>query len=341
MLAKTAFSRISLEKEKHMHRRRMTRSAFALLATMMVGHAAEAAEKVIYLLPAPVFFPAFGPWTVAKQRGYYAAAGIDVDFEQAKGGADVAKQVGAGNALVGGALGDTPIIVRGNGVPVKSIALLGGGGMMELAVLADSPIKAPVDLKGKTIAVMAYQDTTYYALLGVLATVGLTKNDVNAQAVGPTNIWKLMLAKQADAGALVPDWIVDLQSAGATLRVMPATDYFPSMAQAIVASDQVIKEKPELLRKLVAATLHGMKDIVADPEGAAHDFAKVNPESAGQDAKIAEVFKLYVKYNSGGQSVPGEMDAKRLAKLQDFYLQQGIIEHASPVDDLYTNDLIR
>jgi NitT/TauT family transport system substrate-binding protein len=330
-----------LRKEKNMHKRSITGLAIALVAAMAAGGAAEAAEKVTYLLPAPVFFPAFGPWTVAKQRGYYAAAGIDVDFQQAKGGADVAKQVGAGNAIVGGALGDTPIIVRGNGVPVKSIAVMGGGGMMELAVLADSPIKTPSDLKGKTIAVMAYQDTTYYALLGVLATANLTKNDVNAQAVGPTNIWKLLLAKQADAGALVPDWIVDLQSAGATLRIMPATDYFPSMAQAVLASDQVIKEKPDLLRKLVAATLHGMKDIVDDPVASARDFAKVNPESAGQEAKIAEVFKLYVKYNYGGQSVPGEMDEKRLAKLQDFYLQQGIIEKASPVADLYTNDLIR
>jgi len=330
-----------LRKGKNMQKWRMAAWSLILIAAMVAGSAAQAAEKVIYLLPAPVFFPAFGPWTVAKQRGYYAAAGLDVDFEQAKGGADVAKQVGAGNAIVGGALGDTPIIVRANGVPVKSIALMGGGGMMEVGVLADSPIKTPADLKGKTIAVMAYQDTTYYALLGVLATAGLTKNDVNAQAVGPTNIWKLVLAKQADAGALVPDWIVDLQSAGANLRIMPATDYFPSMAQAVLASDQVIKEKPELLKKLVAATLHGMKDIVDDPVGSAKDFAKVNPESAGQEAKIAEVFKLYVKYNYGGQAVPGEMDAKRLAKLQDFYLQQGIIEKASPVEDLYTNDLIR
>jgi len=208
-------------------------------------------------------------------------------------------------------------------------------------VLDDSPIKTPKDLKGKTVAVMAYQDTTYYALLGMLASVGLTKNDVNAQAVGPTNIWKLMLAKQADAGALVPDWIVDLQSAGAKVRVMPATDYFPSMAQTIVASDEVIKEKPELLKKLVAATLHGMKDIIADPEGAARDFVKANPESAGQEAKTAEVFKLYVKYNYGGQKVPGEIDPDRLAKLQDFYLKQGIIEHATPVNELYTNEFVK
>ncbi len=34
------------------------------------------------------------------------------------------------------------------------------------------------------------------------------------------------------------------------------------------------------------------------------------------------------------------MDAKRLASLQDFYLKQGIIENATPVKDLYTNQFV-
>ena len=56
---------------------------------------------------------------------------------------------------------------------------------MQLVVRADSGIKKPADLKGKTISVMSFQDTTYYALLGLLASAGLTQNDVNIQAVGP------------------------------------------------------------------------------------------------------------------------------------------------------------
>src|SRR5271154_1892108 len=89
-------------------------AALALVALRPAG----AAEKITYLLPAPAFLPAFGPWMLAKQRGYFAQEGLDVDFQAAQGGADAAKQVGAGNAVIGGAIGDTPIIVRANGVPV-------------------------------------------------------------------------------------------------------------------------------------------------------------------------------------------------------------------------------
>ncbi|HUK61524.1 MAG TPA: ABC transporter substrate-binding protein [Stellaceae bacterium] len=312
----------------------------ASLLAMALALPAHAAEKVTYLLPAPAFLPAFGPWMLAKERGYFSAEGLDVDFQAAQGGADSAKQVGAGNAVIGGAIGDTPIIVRANGVPVKAVALLGGGGLMQLVMKEDSPIKGPQDLKGKTVTVLSYQDTTYYALLGMLAKVGLTKNDVNIQSAGATNVWKLFVAGQADAMASVPDWEVDATEAGAKIRVIQADQYFHSMAQVVVASDDVIKTKPDLIKKLVAATIHGVKDIMADPEGSARDYVKAVPQRQGQERQMARVFELYDKYVYPGQAKLGVMDEARLAELQDFYLKQGIIEKATPVKELYTNQFV-
>ncbi len=319
---------------------RRTALVAAFLATGLAVGSAQAAEKVTYLLPAPAFLPAFGPWMLAKQRGYFAAEGLDVDFQAAQGGADAAKQVGAGNAVIGGAIGDTPIIVRANGVPVKAVALLGGGGLMQLVLKEDSPIKGPQDLRGKTVTVLSYQDTTYYALLGMLAKVGLTKNDVNIQSAGATNVWKLFVAGQADAMASVPDWEVDATEAGAKIKVIAADQYFHSMAQVVVASDDTIKQKPDLIRKLVAATIHGVKDIMADPEGAARDYVKAVPQRQGQERQMARVFQLYDQYVYPGQAKLGVMDEARLAQLQDFYLKEGIIEKATPVKELYTNQFV-
>ncbi len=310
-------------------------------AALFAAPAAEAGEAVTYLLPAPTFLPAFGPWMLAQQRGYYAKEGLEVSFEVAKGGADVAKQVGVGNAVIGGALGDTPIIVRANGVPVREVAVLGGGGLMQLVLHADAPIRRPADLKGRTVTVSAFQETTYYALLGMLAKDGLSKNDVNIQAAGPVNIWKLFLAGQADAMAAVPDWIVDVTHAGAKVRVIPSSEYFQSMAQAILASDTVIKTKPELIRRLVRATLHGMTDIMKDPVAAAADYVKAVPQRAGQEAQMAEVFQLYNKYVYPGQARVGGVDEKRLTALEKFYVAQGIVERATPIADLYTNEFVR
>lgn len=315
----------------------------ALLAAVVAGapRSASALERVTYLLPAPIFLPAFGPWIMARQRGYYAAEGLDINFETARGGADVAKQVGVGNAVVGGAMGDTSIIVRGNGVPVRSVAVLGGQGLTQLVFYSDSGIKGPADLKGKTVNVSGYQETTYYATLGMLAAVGLTKNDVNIQAVGVANIWKFFLAHKADAMAGVPDYIAEVERAGAKITVVPSSQYFQSMGQAILASDQTIKERPELVRKLVRATLRGMKDIIDDPAGAAADYVKAVPDRQGQEKHVQRVFELYKQYVYGGQRILGEMNRDQLLKLQDFYVKQGIAQSATPVDELFTNEFVQ
>src|SRR5436305_228297 len=148
---------------------RLALAGLGLAAGLMGGAASAAAEDITYLLPAPLSLPAFGPFVLAQQRGYFKAEGLNVTFQVGKGGVDVAKQVGAGNAVIGGGIGDTSIIVRPNGVPVRSVALLGGGALMQLVLDKDKGLTTVKDLKGKTVTVLAYQDTTYFALLGMLA----------------------------------------------------------------------------------------------------------------------------------------------------------------------------
>ena len=315
----------------------------ALLAALFVlapAAVAGAAEKVTYLLPAPAFLPAFGPWMLAQGKGYYAEEGLEVEFKTARGGVDVAKQVGAGNAVIGGGIGDTSLIVRANGIPVKAVAVLGGGSLMILATDQEAGIDRIEDLKGRTVTTMAYQDTTFYALLGMMASVGLTRNDIDAQAAGPANTWKLFIAGEADAMAAVPDWIAIAAAQGKKMNLFPADAHFRSMAQAILAADDVIAGQPELIGKLVRATLRGMKDIMADPEQAARDYVKAVPQHEGKEKAMEAVFRLYNQYVYPGQETLGAMDADRLAALQDFYVGQDIVREKVPVEDLYTNRFV-
>ena len=190
-------------------------------------------QEITYLLPAPAVLPAFGPWMLAQAKGYYAAEGLKVTFVAGRGGVDVAKQVGAGNAVIGGAIGDTPIIARGQGIPIKAVAVLGAGSLMQLVSHDDAKIESPRELKGKTVTTIAYTDTTYYALLGMMSKSSLNKVDVDIQAAGPAGVWQQFAAKKAVAMAAVPDWTVSAMDAGAKVSILPADVYFKSMAQAI------------------------------------------------------------------------------------------------------------
>ena len=316
--------------------------AGSLLAPLLpIMAPAQAAESVTYLFPAPPVLPAFGPIQLAKGKGYFTEAGLDVSFAVGRGGVDVAKQVGAGNALIGGIVADGPIMVRQNGVPIKIVAVFGGQGFMQLVVREDSGITKPADLKGKTITVMSYQDTTFYALLGLLASVGLSQDDVDIQSAGPTGVWELVAAGKSVGMAGVPDWIPPIQAAGVKVRIIPSDEYFPHMAQGIGVSDQVIKEKPELVRAVVKAALRGMKDIMDDPDRSAEEFVKFVPDWKGKEGAVKATFAYYDKFVYPGQKVLGEVNPERLAKLQDFYLAKGLIQRKSPLDDLYTNAFVK
>ncbi|MGC2588633.1 MAG: ABC transporter substrate-binding protein [Pseudolabrys sp.] len=302
---------------------------------------AFALEDVTYLFPAPPILPAFGPIQLAKGKGYFEANGLNVRFAVGRGGVDVATQVGAGNAPLGGIVADGPIVVRQNGVPIKVVAVFGGKGFMQLVVRDDSGISKPADLKGKTITVMSYQDTTYYALLGLLASVGLSKDDVDIQSAGPTGVWESVATGKSVGMAGVPDWIPPVEAAGVKVKILPSDQFFPHMAQGIGASDKTIKENPELIRKFVTAALHGMKDIMDDPDKAADDFVKFVPEWKGKEAAVKAAFKYYALLVYPGQKQLGEVSVERLTQLQDFYLAKGIIKKKSPVDELYTNAFLK
>ncbi len=311
----------------------------AVVALAAPAHAAE--QKLTYMLPAPSTLPAFAPWMVAQGAGYYAQEGLKVTFISGQGGVDVAKQVGAGNVPMGGAIGDTPIIVRANGIPVKDVAILGHGSLMLLAVRADEGIHDAAQLKGKTVSVMSYVDTTYYSLLGWLKKAGLSKGDVSIQAAGPVGVWQALVSKRANAMAAVPEWVVLARASGAPVKVLPPGQGFQSMAQSIIASDAIIRNDPALVQHFVSATLRGMELIMSDPDKAVADYVKVVPSYAGKQAMLRQIFAMYTKYVYVTPGNAGAIDPSRLQAIENFYVQQGIVSHAVPLHELYTNQFIK
>jgi NitT/TauT family transport system substrate-binding protein len=113
-----------------------------------------------------------------------------------------------------------------------------------------------------------------------------------------------------------------VQAAGVKVKVIPTDEFFPHMAQAIGVSDQVLKEKPELVGKFVHAALRGMKDIMDDPNKAADAFVEYVPEWKGKEGAVKAAFNYYATLVYPGQKRLGEVDVQRLANLQDFYLER-------------------
>jgi NitT/TauT family transport system substrate-binding protein len=318
------------------------RSIVTAIGLTALSSAAMAAEKVTYLFPAPDFLPSFAAFKLAMAKGYYTDEGLDVTFQVGKGGADVAKQVGVGNADLGGGIGDTAIIVRANGIPVRGVAVLGSKALTQIYWRKDAGISGLADLKGKSIGVLAFQDTTYYNLLAALASVGLNKGDVDGQAVGPGGIIKLMISGDIQAFSGVPEWAGAIRGAGVELEMLPINDIFPAMAQAIIASDKIIAERPEVVQGFVRATIKGYLDIINDPAQASVDYVKAVPQHEGKEKIMEGIMRGYISlvYGTDVENF-GKFDEARLKAVQDFYVEHEIVREAVPIADTYTNDFVQ
>ncbi|HTV35306.1 MAG TPA: ABC transporter substrate-binding protein [Xanthobacteraceae bacterium] len=315
----------------------------ALVATTAVRRSLAAPEEITYLFPAPPSLPAFMPIHIAAKRGYYAANNVAVKFETGHGGADVAQQVGAGNAVLGGGLGDTAMIVRPNGLPVRGVALLGSHPLFQLVTRKESNIKSLADLRGKKLGVIGYQDTSYYTLLAVLAATKLKRDDLQIQSVGPAGVTQLMIAKSLDGIMAVPEWSYAIEQAGIALDYFSVEQIFPSMPQALLSSDGAIKQRPAAVGGFVKAVLHAVHDCIADPASAARDFVAQVPQHAGKEADMENILRRYVTlvYATKPPSALGSFDAARLKTVEQFYLESKIIQTAVPVADLYTNQFVQ
>ncbi len=317
-----------------------------LLAAPAIGKTitgrALGAEPVSYLYPAPPFLPAFVPHQLADKRGYFAANGLAMSFNVGKGGADVAKQVAVGNADLGGGVGETSMIVRANGLPVRGVALLGGRPLFHVAARKAVNIEKSKDLSGKKIGVIAFQDTSYYTLLGMLAALGIHKEDVQIQAVGAAGVTQLMIAGALDAIVAVPEWSVAIENAGVPLDYYPIDKIVPSMAQAVLTSDALTRNRPQVIKAFVGALLHALHDCMANPAAAAKDFVAAVPQQAGKEAEIESIIRRYVRdvYPTDPPGSLGKFDPDRLARIEKSYLAKGVIHTAVPVQDLYSNDFV-
>jgi len=127
----------------------------ALAGTMLAGPAAQAADKVTLQLKW-VTQAQFGGYYVAKDKGFYKDAGIDIVIKP--GGPDLAppQVIAGGGADVIVEWMPAALASREKGVPLVNIAQPFKRSGMMLTCRAETGIKTPADFPGKTLGVWFY-----------------------------------------------------------------------------------------------------------------------------------------------------------------------------------------
>jgi NitT/TauT family transport system substrate-binding protein len=215
----------------------------------------------------------FAGFYVAKEKGYYDAAGLDVSIQP--GGPDFpAIQMVAGGGEQFGVTGaDQILIARSKGVPVVAIAVIYRENPFVLFALKKSGLTKASQFAGKNIGLKigGSEELIYRA---VLARAGVDKKSLHETPVkfdltplltGQVDVWP---------GYLINE-VIAAQEKGFEVSIIRPADYGVAMyADTLFTTERMLKEKPDVVRKFVAATVQGWSDALADAEGAARTTVK-------------------------------------------------------------------
>ena len=119
----------------------------------------------------------FAPFYLAQQEGWYADAGLEVEFQN-KIDPDLITLVGQGAIDVGLGDGTSIIPAVSQGIPVRYLATIYGLFPSVVFAKASSGIATAADLEGRKIGTPGRYGSSWIMLQALLGSAGLTTEDV-------------------------------------------------------------------------------------------------------------------------------------------------------------------
>lgn len=286
---------------------------------------------------------------VAKEKGYFAANGINVtEIRKGTGTPDALRLVANGNADFG--FGDLPTlaVTRSQGLPVTAIVAVNQRSPLAMIALAKhKTLNTPADLKGLNIGIHP-AGSTYIFFKALLAANSMSEKDLTESSVAPPYENYLLLGRVDAVPGYIDAEVPELEAkAGGpgSLSVMLGSKFgYDIYGSGLFTSDEVVKKKPDLAKRFVAAYLKAFEDVVQDPKAAAAIIAKANPEYAGKEdvlekqlqADIAATFS-----SADGKAPLGAMTKEEWTKTLGVLQQQGALKKPVAVDSVYTDAFLK
>ena len=319
-------------------------AATAMFATAVVLspiRAAHAEDKVTFALnwiPAGNHFGVFA----AQDQGFYKDAGLEVDIQRGYGSGDTVKRVATRAADFG--IGDAASVIvgRSNGLAVRQVATIFDKAADAIFFTKDNGIAKPADLQGRTIGATA-GETTATLFSRFAANAGIDAGKVTIVNLSPSAKYASLVAKSVDSiVGFVNEEPVIVQAAektGVKIDKFIFADYgIDYYSIGIIAADQTIASKPDLVKRFVEATMKGYAWTIQHPDMAAAIFTKHFPESNGalalQQWQVAKDLILTDRTRSHGL---GWIAPEKMQQTLDLTRSISTIADNVRIDDIYTD----
>ncbi len=290
------------------------------------------------------------PLSIAERLGYFADEGLRVEILDFAGGAKSLQAMMGGSADVVSGGFDHVLVMRARGQKLKAFVLQIATPAISLGVAKKhaATFRSAKDLKGMKIGVTAPGSSTHAFVNHLLASAGLSSDDVSIIGVGSgPGAAAAMQAGHLDAIANIEPTITLLENSGTiqvmveTVTVQGAKAVFgsPLPAGSLYTREEFVMANPKTVQALTNAMVRALRWLNA---ASAEEVAKTVPPEyllGDRGLYLSALRRMRESYSKDGLFPPAGVEAQHKV-LIGFEPAVREAKDLNPADS-YTNDFVR
>ncbi|TAK13973.1 MAG: myristoyl transferase [Anaerolineae bacterium] len=309
-----------------------------LIATTLAGCAGSQNPRHIRLPMGYIPNIQYAPFYVAVEKGYFAEAGFEIEFDYSFETDGVAL-VGADELPFAVVSAEQVLLARSQGIPVVYVATWFQDFPIAAIAGTESGIESPEDLRGQRIGLPGLFGASYIGLRALLNAGGLTEADVVMESIGFNQV-------EAFASGQIPVVIgytnnepIQLAAQGFEVNVLAVSDAISLPANGIITNEVIARENPERVAAFVGAFLRGLADVIENPEEA-YDISLAYVEGLETADRAVQMQVLLTSIDLWRTDELGVSDQKAWENLQELLLEMGLMANPIDLKSAFSNEFL-
>lgn len=302
------------------------------LATMPIAPSASAAATALLVGTSHQTADAELPASVGIELGIFAKHGLDVKITDFGGGSRLIQAMTAGSIGIGVGAGSEMALIA-KGAPVLAVCEDASTlPYFSVGVPYASPLQSLEQLKGKKVGITAAGSLTAWLARELARHEGWAADAIDIVAIGgnPAAVTAALRANLVDANIGSTMEIEDMEAHQIARVLAPASSFVGRTAAGVIfASDEMMKQNPDTIRRYVAAYLETTRYI------SSHKDETVTIESRITRYPPSIVGKEY-DIDRGMFTTDCRFDAESLANLERSFIELKLLPASPDMSKLYT-----
>ena len=283
---------------------------------------------------------------VAKERGYFYFNGLNVNIKEFGYESNTLEDLAYGKVDFALTTPETLLMAIDQGADLVAVAAYYQIAPMVIVSLKNSGINSPADFKGKLLGNKGgniEEDLLYSLMLGL---VGISKKDTKIVNIGfgTKEVDDLKMGTADTIDLYRTNELYFFNKSGVKYNLIyPEQFGVNSFSDVLVVKRDLLKEKPQVVKAFVRASIQGWEKALSDNRMAVNDTLKyvTVPEYKDFDYEMYIVQQSLPLIKSFTNQAIGIMETNKWGKIYENMKRSGLIKGNFAIQDVFTNELLQ